>query len=115
MKVSAIQAEVSDPKSMEAAVAQVVAEFGSLDILVANAGIGAEFDALDCSQEQYREQMTVNLDGAFYSAQAAAKVFKAQGSGNIIFTTSMSATIVNGPQFQSVVSKHSDWIIAQPQ
>lgn len=104
VKVSAIQADVSDPKAIDAAVAKVVADFGGLDVMVVNAGIGAEFDALNCSPEQYREQMAVNLDGAFYSAQAAAKVFKAQGLGNIIFTASISATIVNGPQFQSVVS-----------
>ena len=48
--------------------------------------------------------MAVNLDGAFNTAQAAAKVFKSQGTGNIIFTTSMSAVIVNRPEPQAAVS-----------
>jgi NAD(P)-dependent dehydrogenase (short-subunit alcohol dehydrogenase family) len=47
--------------------------------------------------------MDVNLDGAFYSAQAAAKIFKELGKGNIIFTASVSATLVNVPQKQAAV------------
>lgn len=48
--------------------------------------------------------MKVNLDGAFYTAQAAARIFKAQGHGNVIFTASVSATLVNVPQKQAAVS-----------
>ena len=42
-----------------------------------------------------------NLDGAFYTAQAAARIFKKQGYGNVIFTASVSATLVNVPQKQA--------------
>lgn len=45
--------------------------------------------------------MKVNLDGAFYTAQAAARIFKKQGYGNVIFTASVSATLVNIPQKQA--------------
>lgn len=45
--------------------------------------------------------MRVNLDGAFFTAQAAARIFKSQGSGNIIFTASVSAILVNVPQKQA--------------
>jgi NAD(P)-dependent dehydrogenase (short-subunit alcohol dehydrogenase family) len=48
--------------------------------------------------------MRVNLDGAFYTAQAAARLFKKQGSGNVIFTASVSAILVNIPQKQAAVS-----------
>lgn len=48
--------------------------------------------------------MQVNLDGAFFSAQAAARIFKEQGRGNVIFTASVSATLVNVPQKQAAVS-----------
>lgn len=47
--------------------------------------------------------MRVNLDGAFYTAQAAAPIFKEQGYGNVIFTASVSATLVNVPQKQAAV------------
>lgn len=87
----------------------VVKDFGRLDIVVANAGICMEIEALDFTSKQFRELMSVNLDGAFHTAQSAAKVFKAQGSGNIVFTTSMSAVIVNRPESQAAVS-HSTMI-----
>lgn len=45
--------------------------------------------------------MSVNLDGAFYTAQAAGRIFKSQGHGNIIFTASVSAVLVNLPQKQA--------------
>ncbi|KAI9872154.1 MAG: hypothetical protein M1823_008248, partial [Watsoniomyces obsoletus] len=102
VKTAAYQADITDQAANEALVAKVVKDFGRLDIIVINAGVSECFDALNCTAEKYREQMAVNLDGAFYSAQAAGKVFKGQGEGNIIFTTSMSAFIVNGPQNQAV-------------
>lgn len=103
VKVIAYQADVADPAAIEAAISSVVNDFGRLDIVIANAGICTEVDALDFTPKQFRDLMGVNLDGAFYTAKAAAKVFKAQGSGNIVFTTSMSAIIVNRPESQAAV------------
>lgn len=51
--------------------------------------------------------MKVNLDGAFFTAQAAARIFKEQGHGNILFTASVSAILVNVPQKQAAVSSLS--------
>jgi hypothetical protein len=48
--------------------------------------------------------MKVSLDGAFYTAQGAVRIFKKQGSGNIIFTGSVSVILVNIPQKQAAVS-----------
>lgn len=48
--------------------------------------------------------MEVNVNGAFHTAQAAAKIFKRQGYGNVIFTASVSALLVNTPQRQAAVS-----------
>lgn len=103
INASSYQADVADPEAIQAVVNKVVNDFGRLDIVVANAGICHEIEALDFTPKQYREQMSINLDGAFYTAQAAARVFKKQGSGNIIFTTSMSALIVNKPESQAPV------------
>lgn len=60
--------------------------------------------AEDYTPNQWQEIMKVNLDGAFYSAQAAARIFKAQGFGSVIFTVSVSANLVNVPQKQAAVS-----------
>ena len=61
----------------------------------------------------YSSMLAVNLDGAFFTAQAAAKIYKEQGSGNIIFTASVSAVMVNLPQKQAVVSKNLRCFVPQ--
>jgi sorbose reductase len=98
------KANVTDAKAIEATIKQIAREFGALDILVANAGIAAHYAAEDCTPEEFRMMMKVNLDGAYYSAQAAARIFKQQGHGSILFTASVSAILVNFPQKQAAVS-----------
>ncbi|KAL6229639.1 hypothetical protein BDW75DRAFT_249449 [Aspergillus navahoensis] len=97
----AYKANVTDQAEIEAAIQQIKRDFGQLDIIVVNSGITTNIPAEEYSVEEWRKIMDVNLDGAFYSAQAAAKVFKEQGRGNVIFTASVSATLVNVPQKQA--------------
>ena len=87
-------------------------DFGKLDVIVANAGICSEHAGEDYTQEEFLEIMNVNVNGAFYTAQAAAKIFKQQGFGNIVFTASVSASLVNTPQRQASVS-HGFWIFLE--
>ncbi|KAL1862275.1 hypothetical protein Plec18170_001100 [Paecilomyces lecythidis] len=98
---AAYRADVTNQAEIEAVVQNVVRDFGKLDIMVANSGIASCIAAEDYTTEQWSDIMKVNLDGAFYSAQAAARVFKGQGHGNIVFTASVSATLVNVPQKQA--------------
>ncbi|PLB50026.1 oxidoreductase [Aspergillus steynii IBT 23096] len=101
VRAAAYQANVADQESIERVIQQIAADFGKLDIIVVNSGITSNIAAEDYTAEQWHEIMKVNLDGAFYSAQAAARIFKTQGSGNVIFTASVSATLVNVPQKQA--------------
>ena len=98
---AAYQSQVKDAKVIEATLTQIAQEFGKLDVVVANAGIASHYAAEDYTAEQWSEIMRVNLDGAFFTAQAAARIFKKQGSGNLIFTASVSAILVNVPQKQA--------------
>lgn len=100
---AAYQADVIDSKGISDCFKKVVHDFGRLDIVVANAGVASQQAAEDYTPDQWTDVMKVNLDGAFYTAQAAANIFKSQGSGNIIFTGSVSATLVNVPQKQAAV------------
>jgi sorbose reductase len=68
--------------------------------LTANSGIATHIDALEYTPEQFSEIMRVNLDGAFYTAQAADILFKEQGHGSVIFTASVSAILVDVPRKQ---------------
>ncbi|KAK2765122.1 hypothetical protein FQN54_008821 [Arachnomyces sp. PD_36] len=101
VKVSAYQADVTQQSAIETTIQQIAKDFGKLDIIVANSGIASHYAAEDYTPEQWSEIMKVNLDGAFYTAQAAARIFKAQGFGNVIFTASVSAILVNVPQKQA--------------
>ena len=103
MKAAAYKADVGNQGEIENAVQKITTDFGKLDIIVVNSGIASSVAAEDYTAEQWRDIMKVNLDGAFYSAQAASQIFKKQGHGNVIFTASVSATLVNVPQKQAAV------------
>lgn len=100
----AFKADVTVPAQISAAIDQVVNDFGKLDVVVANAGICSEHAGEKYTPEEFQEMMDVNVNGAFYTAQAAARGFKRQGFGNVVFTASVSATLVNTPQRQAAVS-----------
>ena len=102
-EVVAYQTDVKDKATITATINKVAEDFGRLDICVANAGIAEHDDSLDYSEDAWRKIMAINLDGAFYTAQAAGNIFKSQGPGShsMIFTASVSATLVNIPQRQA--------------
>jgi sorbose reductase len=108
-KCVAYQSDVRDPAAIEKTIKQIASDFGRLDIVVANAGIANHYAAEDYTPEQYSEIMKVNLDGAFYTAQAAGRIFKEAGKGNLIFTASVSAILVNVPQKQAAVRLYIHW------
>ncbi|KAJ5260878.1 hypothetical protein N7524_008511 [Penicillium chrysogenum] len=101
IRVAAYKANVAIQSEIEAVVQQIAKDFGKLDVMVVNSGIASNIAAEDYTSDQWSSIMKVNLDGAFYSAQAAGRIFKAQGRGNVIFTASVSATLVNQPQKQA--------------
>ncbi|MEO7213502.1 SDR family oxidoreductase [Mucilaginibacter sp.] len=70
-------------------VATAVTLYGSLDIVIANAGITLYGDFLTYSEEDFSKVMKVNLAGTFFLTQAAAKQMKLQGKGgSILFMSS---------------------------
>jgi sorbose reductase len=99
---------VTSQEEVESVMALATKELGSgtLDIVVANAGIATHHAGLDYSPSQFKEIMDVNLNGAFYTAQAAGRIFEKQvkeggRKGNVVFTASVSAILVNVPQKQA--------------
>lgn len=102
VKVKAYQVEVTSPSKVKEAIDAIVDEFGKLDVFVANAGMAISKPLLETSLDEYRKQMAVNVDGVVYCAKYAGNVFKQQGSGNLIMTSSMSGHIVNIPVDQPI-------------
>ena len=84
-----VAVEVQRPESCNAMVAETIKQFGRLDILVNNAGINIRGTPESMTPAQWREVLSINLDGAFFASQAAYPVMKAAGGGKIINTGSM--------------------------
>ncbi|KAK1622214.1 oxidoreductase [Colletotrichum phormii] len=101
VSIRAYQSDVRSRTSIAATVDQIVQDFGHLDVMVANSGVCADIPSLEYTEETWKDNNSVNLDGVMWTAQAAGKVFKQQGRGNLIVTASVSATLVNIPQRQA--------------
>ena len=92
-----VRCEVSDPDDVQAAVAATVAELGRLDSCVANAGTSGGVPFLDVSPEEWRRVMAVNLDGAFFTLQAAARQMVEQDEGGALVAVSSTSAIHGAP------------------
>jgi 3-oxoacyl-[acyl-carrier protein] reductase len=90
-------ADVSKAADAEAAVAMAVGKHGRLDIMVQNAGIYPWQLLEDTSADDWDRVMATNLRGSFLAAKAALKPMKAQRSGRILFTSSITGPHVTSP------------------
>ena len=93
VKVLDLICDVGDQDQVEHAMAASVAEFGHIDAVFVNAGVGGQAPSfVGMTAEEWRRVMRVNLDGAFFTAQAAVKhMVQRGGGGSVVFTTSGSA------------------------
>jgi SDR family mycofactocin-dependent oxidoreductase len=93
-RIVARKADVRDFGILKAAVKDGVAEFGRLDIVVANAGIASEPGLTqDLSEEAWRDVIDVNLTGVWLTCKAAIPEILKGGAGGSIVVTSSSAGI----------------------
>jgi 3-oxoacyl-[acyl-carrier protein] reductase len=76
--------DVRTPADLEAIVSEAVERFGRLDIVVANAGVGAYGPFLDLPPEQLEEMIDVNVKGTLYAARAALPHLIASGEGDFV-------------------------------
>jgi short-subunit dehydrogenase len=86
--------DMRDPEAIRAMGAAAVEQFGRVDALVANAGLGCSTPVVWMSDEQVREQVEVNLLGVIRSAQAVLPSMLAAGSGHILAVASVAAGVV---------------------
>jgi (+)-trans-carveol dehydrogenase len=92
-RIVAREADVRDAAAVRALVDEGAAQFGGLDIVVANAGI-VSFGAIDeLSEELWDTMIAINLTGVWKTAKAAVPHLRARGSGSIIITSSGAGLI----------------------
>ncbi len=83
-----LRTDVRKAAECERAVHETVKAFGRLDILFNNAGIFYPHDTIECSEEEWDEQIDINLKGTFLMSKAALPGMIAQGRGVIINNSS---------------------------
>lgn len=92
---SAFRVDVTDSRQVDALVAAAVGEFGRLDAVFANAGIGGGTDAefWNYPDWAFDEVLAVNLTSTFYTCRAAAKAMIAGRRGGVLVTTSSAGAL----------------------
>jgi NAD(P)-dependent dehydrogenase (short-subunit alcohol dehydrogenase family) len=90
-RVLEIDADVSAPDQVAAAIAEITARFGRLDALINNAGIAIFGPIMETRLEDWQRVLATNLTGPFICAQAAVPLMLANGGGSIVNITSISS------------------------
>jgi 3-oxoacyl-[acyl-carrier protein] reductase len=110
----AIPTDVTDRAAVQQMTETVVAAFGGLDILVINAGVNRDRRTVEESvPEEWLGTLDVNLNGAYYCAQAAIPHLKARGGGKIITTGSGMGHRGSPERSAYCVSKAGLWMLTR--
>jgi NAD(P)-dependent dehydrogenase (short-subunit alcohol dehydrogenase family) len=90
-KGSFFRADVASEADARGMVAFAEEEFGGLDVLVNNAGVGVGASVVDTSDEEWRRILDTNLTGVFYCCRAAIPHLRARGGGWIVNVSSLAS------------------------
>jgi NAD(P)-dependent dehydrogenase (short-subunit alcohol dehydrogenase family) len=100
----AVATDVVDPEQCQALVEAAMAEFGRVDVLVNNAGVGTAVPATRESPEQFRSVIDLNLNGCYWMAQACGRVMQ-PGSSVVNISSVLGLTTAGLPQAAYSASK----------
>jgi hypothetical protein len=90
-KAIGIEADVRELKHQEKAVQKILNEFGQLDYVIANAGLGHYHSIEDLTETQWKETIDTNLTGVFFSIKASVEALK-KSKGYFITISSLAGT-----------------------
>ncbi|WP_193045622.1 SDR family NAD(P)-dependent oxidoreductase [Mycolicibacterium baixiangningiae] len=99
-----IQTDVTDPAACAALVDATVDQFGKVDVLINNAGVGTAVPATRETPDEFRRVVDVNLHGSYWMAQACGRVMK-PGSSVINLASALAFTTAGLPQAAYASSK----------
>ncbi len=94
----AVPTDVTDSSACAALVDRAIDHFGSLDILINNAGLGTYAPITEADPEDWRTMFDVNVLGVLYVTQAVVRGMSPQASGHVVFVSSLAARRVPSPE-----------------
>jgi len=101
-----VAVDVSNEEQVEAAVAAAVDKFGTIDILISNAGIQIVKPVEEFSFQDWKKMLAVHLDGAFLTTRACIKHMYKQNRGSIIYMGSVHSHEASKLKAPYVTAKH---------
>lgn len=99
-----VQTDVADPDQCTALVDAAMQEFGHVDVLVNNAGVGTAVPATRETPDEFRKVVDINLNGSYWAAQACGRVMQ-PGSSIINISSVLGLTTAGLPQAAYAASK----------
>ena len=105
--VLSLRCDVTQPDDIDTAFDEAERRIGALDAVIVNAGVSQNSPTLALPFAQWRNAMSVNLDAAFLTAQAAGRRMVPRGRGAILFTASIYGLVAGPERIAYVASKHA--------
>lgn len=99
-----VATDVVDPDQCTAMVEAAMTEFGKVDVLINNAGVGTAYPATRETPEQFRSVIDINLNGSYWAAQACGRVMS-PGSSIVNISSILGLTTAGLPQAAYSASK----------
>jgi gluconate 5-dehydrogenase len=99
-----LEIDVTDPDGPARCVRETAAHFGSLDILINNAGVSWGAPSLEYPEERWRQVLEVDLTAVWRMCQAAAPRMIERGGGRIVMLSSVSGLVGSAPEVQDTVA-----------
>ena len=102
----AVAMNVVDEAAVEKGVADVMAKYGRIDLLVSNAGIQIVKPVVDFSFTDWKKLLSIHLDGAFLTTKACLKHMYAAKSGSVVYMGSVHSKEASKLKAPYVTAKH---------
>jgi NAD(P)-dependent dehydrogenase (short-subunit alcohol dehydrogenase family) len=99
-----VPTDIADPVQVQHMVLAAMERFGKIDILINNAGVGTAIPATRETPDQFRQVIDINLNGAYWAAQACARVMR-PGSTIVNISSVLGLTTAELPQSAYSASK----------
>lgn len=88
-----IKTNVADEEQVQNLVAETVKQFGKLDVIFNNAGVGVQKPSHELTDEEYQRVISINQDGVFYGSKYAIREMLKTGGGSVISTSSILGSV----------------------